>query len=120
MQLQRWELKYIIPEDTALAVARFVSSYTVLDDYGVGKPHNSYPIHSLYLDSEALTIYWHTINGNKNRFKLRLRFYDNDPESPVFFEIKRRMNNAILKQRGGVRRRLAGVRLNLIAVPTPL
>lgn len=65
MQLQRWELKYIIPEDTALAVARFVSSYTVLDDYGVGKPHNSYPIHSLYLDSEALTIYWHTINGNK-------------------------------------------------------
>ena len=105
MQMQRWELKYIIPEDTALAVARFVSSYTVLDDYGVGKPHNSYPIHSLYLDSEALTIYWHTINGNKNRFKLRLRFYDNDPESPVFFEIKRRMNNAILKQRGGVRRK---------------
>lgn len=105
MQMQRWELKYIIPEDTALAVARFVSSYTVLDDYGVGKPHNSYPIHSLYLDSEALTIYWHTINGNKNRFKLRLRFYDNDPESPVFFEIKSRMNNAILKQRGGVRRK---------------
>lgn len=105
MQMQRWELKYIIPEKTALAVARFISSYTVLDDYGVGKPHNSYPIHSLYLDSEALTIYWHTINGNKNRFKLRLRFYDNEPESPVFFEIKRRMNNAILKQRGGVRRK---------------
>ena len=105
MQLQRWELKYIIPEATAQAVRQFVSSYTVLDDYGVGKPHNSYPIHSLYLDSEALTIYWHTINGNKNRFKLRLRFYDNDPESPVFFEIKRRMNNAILKQRGGVRRK---------------
>ena len=105
MQLQRWELKYIIPEATAQAVRQFVSSYTVLDDYGVGKPHNSYPIHSLYLDSEALTIYWHTINGNKNRFKLRLRFYDNSPESPVFFEIKRRMNNAILKQRGGVRRK---------------
>ncbi len=105
MQMQRWELKYIIPEATAQAVRQFVSSYTVLDDYGVGKPHNSYPIHSLYLDSEALTIYWHTINGNKNRFKLRLRFYDNDPESPVFFEIKRRMNNAILKQRGGVRRK---------------
>ena len=105
MQMQRWELKYIIPEATAQAVRQFISSYTVLDDYGVGKPHNSYPIHSLYLDSEALTIYWHTINGNKNRFKLRLRFYDNDPESPVFFEIKRRMNNAILKQRGGVRRK---------------
>jgi hypothetical protein len=105
MQMQRWELKYIIPERTALAVARFISAYTVLDEFGVGKPHNSYPIHSLYLDSEALTIYWHTINGNKNRFKLRLRFYDNQPDSPVFFEIKRRMNNAILKMRGGVRRK---------------
>ncbi len=105
MQLQRWELKYIIPENTAQAVRRFVSAYTVLDDYGVGKPDNSDPVHSLYLDSEALTIYWHTINGNKNRFKLRLRFYDNEPDSPVFFEIKRRMNNAILKQRGGVRRK---------------
>ncbi|PAW84130.1 MAG: hypothetical protein B9S33_12380 [Pedosphaera sp. Tous-C6FEB] len=105
MQLQRWELKYIIPETTAQAVRRFISAYTVLDDFGVGKPDNSYPIHSLYLDSEALTIYWHTINGNKNRFKLRLRFYDNEPDSPVFFEIKRRMNNAILKQRGGVRRK---------------
>ena len=105
MQMQRWELKYIIPERTALAIARFISAYTVLDEYGAGKPHNSYPIHSLYLDSEALTIYWHTINGNKNRFKLRLRFYDNQPDSPVFFEIKRRMNNAILKMRGGVRRK---------------
>jgi hypothetical protein len=33
-----------------------------------------------------------------------LRFYDNKPGAPVYFEIKRRMNEAILKQRGGVRR----------------
>lgn len=105
MQMQRWELKYIVPERVAQSIRQYVSSYLDLDDYGRGKPHNSYPIHSLYLDSDGLTLYWHTINGNKNRFKLRLRFYDNDPESPVFFEIKRRMNDAILKQRGGVRRK---------------
>ncbi|MCI0541847.1 MAG: VTC domain-containing protein [Verrucomicrobiales bacterium] len=51
-----------------------------------------------------MTLYWHTINGNKNRYKLRLRFYDNRPESPVYFEIKRRVNDAILKQRASVRR----------------
>ena len=61
-------------------------------------------MHSLYLDSDDLKFYWKTINGDKNRFKLRLRFYNDNLDTPVFFEIKRRMNNCILKQRGGVRR----------------
>jgi hypothetical protein len=30
--------------------------------------------------------------------------YNDNPETPVFFEIKRRMNNCIMKQRGAVRR----------------
>ncbi len=106
MQLQRWELKYVIPEDVALALREFVSSYLEIDEYGANKPNLSYSIHNLYLDSDDLQIYWGTINGNKNRFKLRLRFYaDNpNPQAPVFFEIKRRMNEAILKQRCGIHR----------------
>jgi hypothetical protein len=56
------------------------------------------------LDSDDLKLYRATINGDKNRFKLRLRFYENRADAPVFFEIKRRMNNTISKQRGGVRR----------------
>src|SRR2546430_13552190 len=43
------------------------------------------------------------MNGSKMRVKLRLRYYSTNPDTPVFFEIKRRMNNCILKQRGGVR-----------------
>jgi hypothetical protein len=105
LQLQRLELKYLISEQTALGVRDFVRSYLELDEYGLGKPNNSYAIHSLYLDSDELRTYWDTINGNKNRFKLRLRYYDDKPDSPVFFEIKRRMNEAILKKRGGVKRR---------------
>jgi len=104
MQQQRFELKYIIKEDVALAVRDFVSGYLEIDEYGATLPNFSYPVHSLYLDSEDLHLYHTTINGDKNRFKLRLRFYDNRPEAPIFFEIKRRMNNIIAKQRGGVRR----------------
>src|SRR5205809_3054485 len=103
MQAQRFELKYLISEDTALQVRDFVRSYLEMDEYSVGRPNYSYPVHSLYLDSQELRLYWETINGNKNRFKLRLRYYSTSPETPVFFEIKRRMNNCILKQRGGVR-----------------
>ena len=104
LQLQRFELKYIVREDIARAVRDFISSYLEIDEFGASQPNLSYPVHSLYLDSEMLNLYWHTINGNKNRYKLRLRFYDSDPKSPVYFEIKRRMNDAILKERGAVRR----------------
>jgi hypothetical protein len=104
LQPQRFELKYIIGEEVALAVRNFVSSYLEIDEFGATQPNLSYSVHSLYLDSDELTLYWHTINGNKNRYKLRLRFYENRPTAPVYFEIKRRMNDAILKQRGAVKR----------------
>lgn len=103
-QQQRFELKYIIPDEVALAVRDFVSSHLEIDEFGATLPNLSYPVHSLYLDSPDLQLYHATINGDKNRFKLRLRFYEERPDAPVFFEIKRRMNNTITKQRGGVRR----------------
>ena len=104
MQAQRFELKYLIEEHTALAIRDFVRSYLEVDEYAASLPNLSYPVHSLYIDSDDLKLYHATINGNKNRFKLRLRFYENRPNAPVFFEIKRRMNNTISKQRGGVKR----------------
>ena len=103
MQQSRFELKYIISEPTALLARDFVRSYLDMDEYSVGRPNYSYPVHSLYLDSDDLKLYWTTINGDKNRYKLRLRYYSTQQDTPVFFEIKRRMNNCILKQRGGVR-----------------
>ena len=104
LQAQRFELKYVISEELALSVRDFVASYLEIDEFGATLPNLSYPVHSLYLDSPDMKLYKATINGDKNRFKLRLRFYENRPDAPVFFEIKRRMNNTIAKQRGGVRR----------------
>lgn len=103
MQQSRFELKYFVSETTAARVRDFVRCYLGMDEFSVGKPNFSYPVHSLYLDSDNLEIYWRTINGDKNRFKLRLRYYSDNPDSPVFFEIKRRMKDVIMKQRGGVR-----------------
>ena len=104
MQRQRFEQKYMLDEDKARAIRKFVSAHLELDENGVGMPRFSYPVHSLYLDSPHLTTFWSTINGDKNRYKLRLRFYNDRLESPVFFETKRRMDNCILKQRGGVKK----------------
>jgi len=52
-----------------------------------------------------------TINGDKSRYKLRLRFYNDQPDSPVFFEVKRRVNDVIFKMRGGARKEAVPVML---------
>ncbi len=103
-QHQRFEFKYIVTESLALAIREFVSGYLELDEFGATLPDYSYPVHSLYLDSHDLHTFKTTITGEKNRFKLRLRYYDERPGTPIFFEIKRRMNTTILKERGAVNR----------------
>lgn len=104
MQQQRLELKYLISERKAEQMRDYIRCYLEPDEFAATRPDHTYPVHSLYLDSDDLKTYWETINGTKNRFKLRIRYYDDHPDHPVFFEIKRRMNNCILKQRGGVKR----------------
>lgn len=107
LQSQRFELKYLIPPEVARPMREFVACYLEPDDYSVGRPNLSYSIHNLYLDSDHLHTHHATVNGDKNRFKLRLRYYDDRPGSPVFFEIKQRENDCILKQRCAVRREAA-------------
>ena len=104
LQHQRYELKYQVAETKALRIRDFVQGHLILDEYSALQRGLSYPTLSLYLDSDALDTHWHTINGNRNRFKLRLRYYDDRPDTPVFFETKRRDNQVMLKERGGVRK----------------
>jgi hypothetical protein len=104
LQQQRFELKYLIEEAITGRLRDFISTHLELDDYGVGQPNMAYPVHSLYLDSDDLKTHYAAVNGTKNRFKLRLRYYDDNPGTPVFFEVKARVDNCILKRRCGVRR----------------
>lgn len=112
LQQQRFELKYLVEESLMGHIRDFVSSYLELDEYGVGQPNLSYPVHSLYLDSEGMHTHHAWVNGTKNRFKLRLRYYNDRPDSPVFFEVKGRVDNCILKKRCGVRRDAVASLLN--------
>jgi hypothetical protein len=104
LQPQRFELKYLVREELTQPIRDFVGSYLELDDYSVGRPNDSYEIHSVYLDSKHLHTHHATMNGDKNRFKLRLRYYDGNPAAPVFCEIKQRVDNSILKRRCAVAR----------------
>ncbi|MFO8029915.1 MAG: polyphosphate polymerase domain-containing protein [Cyclonatronaceae bacterium] len=107
IQKQRFEHKYVINEEVALGIRDFVSSYLDLDSYGVTQPNLSYPVHSLYLDSPDLRTYQETVNGDRNRYKLRIRFYEQEEDRPVYLEIKRRIDRVIAKKRAIVHRRAA-------------
>jgi hypothetical protein len=95
----RFEMKYQISESKAAAVEHFIQPYLSPDRYCKLQPTGSYPIVSLYLDSPDLKLCRESVTGKKNRFKLRIRGYNDDPAYPKFFEIKRRLNFIIIKDR---------------------
>lgn len=104
LQRSRFELKYVIGEPTAHEIRHFARNHLMPDPFANPALGYSYDIYSVYLDSSDLSLMNQTLEGLRNRFKLRVRFYDGKPETPVFFEVKRRMNNAIVKVRAKVRR----------------
>jgi hypothetical protein len=109
LQRSRFELKYLITEHRAAQVRAFARQYLAADP-NAGRTPEGYPVYTLYsvyLDSPKLDLLQATVDAHKNRFKLRVRYYDENPKNPVYFEIKRRVNGAILKERAKVRRECA-------------
>ncbi len=98
----RYELKYLISEGKAAAISRYLRPFLEYDRYSKLQRGGMYPIVSLYIDSPCMQLCQETLNGLKNRFKLRIRSYTDEPEYPRFFEIKRRINRVILKSRARV------------------
>lgn len=100
----RYELKYRISEGKAQAIKDYIRHYLSVDKYALMYPDRQYPISSLYLDSPHLDLCRETLSGKPNRFKLRIRSYSDLPPSPLFVEVKRRLNKVILKSRARIER----------------
>lgn len=105
LQSNRSEYKYVLHEAQATTVRDFVRSYLVPDDNAKPELASGYSIYSVYLDNAERDLYNGTARGLKNRFKLRVRYYETlTADQPVFFEIKRRAHDRVLKERAIVRR----------------
>ena len=78
----RYEFKYRISESKAAAIEQFIKPYLYLDHYCKLQPSSTYPIVTLYLDSQGLRLCRQTLEGNKNRFKLRIRSYTDELNYP--------------------------------------
>ena len=103
LRFRRFECKYLLTQAQANLTRRFLEGW-VQPDPNAGR-NNEYPISSLYLDTPDLQLFRETIEGNEDRFKLRIRSYADAPDAPVFLEIKKRRNRIVRKLRCRVSRR---------------
>lgn len=100
-RLQRREYKYLIDEAKAEQIRRYIDGICTTDPYA--KKTGSYLTDTLYLDTPRLDTYWATMEDSCDRYKLRIRGYPEAKGAPIFFEVKRRVNDAVFKTRGSIR-----------------
>lgn len=103
MVRRRCELRYAVPEDTAVALRDYVRGNLKLDEHCTARENFSYEVHSVYFDSDRLQLYWSSINGDENQLRLRLRFYGDNPDASVFVETKQRLKEYFVKERVAIR-----------------
>jgi len=100
-RFNRFELKYLITLRQAELFKAALRKFLVADEHGNG--NGRYPISSLYYDSPDYHCYWEKVDGVKFRRKLRIRCYGDDgtltEDTPVFVEIKQRVNRITQKRR---------------------
>lgn len=124
IHFERFEIKYRLSQKQAAVIRAYLDLHLAPDEFAAGRADRCYPVHSLYLDADDLCLFQSTMDGERNRYKLRVRYYDEHPDSPIFFEIKQRVNEHILKYRAQVRRSavaslLAGHRPQMLHLSKP-
>ena len=104
LHFERYEYKYLVPEEMTESIRSFIRPYVELDDRAVHAPDRRYEVHNLYLDTPNLDIYTTAANDAVDRFKLRIRWYDAGANGPFFYEVKRKVRQVILKDRARISR----------------
>lgn len=108
----RYECKYIVDPSIVADIRDYIRPFTQPDGFAALRPGYRYPICSLYLDSPDLLMYQQTVNGEKDRFKLRVRTYSDHPTDRVYFEVKRKVNTVVHKRRAALTREQAAAVLD--------
>lgn len=103
----RFEMKYVVAERQAVAIRDYIWHHVESDEHMPSGETKGYRVCSLYMESSGRDIYRQAVAGASRRYKLRLRFYSDDPKSLVFAEIKRRVNQVVVKHRAVVSREIA-------------
>jgi len=97
----RFELKYVVTKRDVDRLRGEISAYMQPDPYA--DADGRYTLSSLYYDSPGRACFWAKLDGLRFRRKLRIRHYEQRApltnDSPVFVEIKQRVDRVTQKRR---------------------
>ena len=96
--IERFEQKYIIHPNLVPKIRKFIKPFCIADPNGKGK-FPEYTVTTLQLDTPTMDLALAKERKTFARFKLRIRTYGTKPEHPLFLELKRKVNNVIIKSR---------------------
>lgn len=99
LNLNRYELKYLIPSSMVEGISRFIETYCEIDYYSEISPDLFYTINSLYLDSPSLYLMRAKEMTTGYSFNVRIRSYGDGKEPPYFFEVKHKVGEFVKKKR---------------------
>ena len=97
----RYESKYIIPRSLIPEIRAFIEPFCMPDPYGHGTPPE-YTITTLQLDDPHYSLHEAKVREAFTRFKLRVRTYGEIGSSPVFAEVKAKLEQTIVKSRAAI------------------
>jgi hypothetical protein len=98
----RYEYKYLVPYEKLKRLRELIGPFMKLDGFAQ-KNGGEYTVRSIYFDTPDLECYAQTRQGVKRRNKVRLRGYnDGDAQSLVFFEIKKKVDEPLHKNRAAL------------------
>lgn len=98
----RFEYKYIFPANQLEKLRALIRPYMELDRHAM-ENGGEYTVRSIYFDTPDLECYYQKLAGVKRRNKVRLRGYNNEEDgNPVFFEIKKKVDEPLFKNRASL------------------
>ncbi len=99
----RKEFKYFVPSDQWDYLRERILAHMTHDPFCANLEQTRYTVRSIYFDTPNLLFYYEKVDGQKLRKKLRVRVYNELTEdAPAFLEIKRRIDDTIVKDRASV------------------
>jgi hypothetical protein len=107
--MSRTELKYLVRDEHLSEIRALIKPFVELDPHGLGREGRGYTVRSIYLDTPTLRCYHEKKAGIRVRRKLRVRGYNEfRPGDWVFLEIKRKIQNRVVKNRAPLRFEMLG------------
>ncbi len=95
----RYERKYLVSDSQAVAIRNELAPFLAIDAHTPPESIRGYQVLSLYLDTPSLDLYRQSRQGMKDRVKLRIRYYDHDPDTVAYVEVKQKLQGLTYKRR---------------------